>query len=77
MIAGEVALMVALAMAVSVPGLLAVARLLSEVLFSVNATDPAILAALVAVITAIAAAAAFAPARRAMALDPVQALQHE
>ena len=72
--AGE---MVALGMAISTPLMLAIARLLSDVLFSVRAGDPAILAGLAALVTLVTCLACAVPVRRALRLDPVRALQHE
>jgi ABC-type lipoprotein release transport system permease subunit len=43
----------------------------------VSPTDPIGLAAAVAVVAMIALLAAFAPARRALRVDPMNALRHE
>jgi predicted permease len=58
-------------------GALATTRLLASLLFEVEPDDPATLASVSVVLVAIAAAASWAPARRAMRVDPVEALRGE
>jgi ABC-type antimicrobial peptide transport system permease subunit len=53
----------------------AVTRLMSSLLFGVTALDPLTYAAVSALLVAAAVLASYLPARRAMAIDPVQALQ--
>jgi len=69
--------MAGLGLAIAVPLMLTVASLLSSVLFAVSATDPAILTGLAAVLIAVTIAACAVPARRALRLDPLRALQYE
>ncbi len=52
-------------------------RFLASLLFSVKAGDPWTLAAVAALLGAVALIAAFIPARRAAATDPVQALHYQ
>ena len=52
-------------------------RLMSRLLFGVSAHDPATFAGVAAVLAAVALAAAFFPALRAMRVDPATALRHE
>jgi ABC-type antimicrobial peptide transport system permease subunit len=54
-----------------------VTRFLGSLLFGLKPTDPATLAAAVGMLLAVAALAAFIPARRAAAIDPVEALRCE
>ncbi len=54
-----------------------VAKLLAGVLFGVSAGDPAVLLALAGLLAAVALVACVLPARRALRLDPVKALQAE
>jgi predicted permease len=54
-----------------------VTRLMSSLLFGVSALDPMTYAAVSALLIAAALLASYLPARRAMAIDPVQAMQAE
>ena len=62
------------------PGLAAAAgltRLMSSLLFGITALDPVTYAAVARLLIAAAALASYLPARRATAVDPVEALRAE
>jgi putative ABC transport system permease protein len=56
---------------------LGLTRLMSKLLFSVSATDPATFAGVALVLAATALAACYIPARRTVRIDPMTALRHE
>jgi putative ABC transport system permease protein len=63
--------------AIGVAGALALSHLLSSLLFGVSATDLLTLGGAVFVLLAVAVAACFIPARRAMRVDPLIALRYD
>jgi predicted lysophospholipase L1 biosynthesis ABC-type transport system permease subunit len=58
-------------------GAVAATRVLQSLLFEVSSTDPMILGAVATMLIVLAAAASYAPARRAARVDPVEALRAE
>jgi putative ABC transport system permease protein len=58
-------------------GALVLTRFLSSVLFGVSATDPAIYLSAAALLLIVATAACFWPARKASAIQPLEALRYE
>ena len=56
---------------------LALSRLVRSQLFGVEPSDPVTMAAVLALMTVVAGAAAYLPARRAARVDPVLALRRQ
>jgi len=61
---------------VGVAGALATTRLMQSLLFEVQPTDPVTLVVVAIGLVLLAAAASWVPARRAMSVDPVEALRN-
>jgi ABC-type lipoprotein release transport system permease subunit len=62
---------------IGVAGSLAVTGVLKSVLVDVNRLDPLTLAGVVSMLAVVAACAAYLPARRASAVDPMVALRRD
>jgi predicted permease len=73
----QVAAITLAGVAVGVPAALAAARVVQATLYGVPPGDPLSFAAAIGVLTIVAFAAAFVPARRAANLDPLAALRYE
>ncbi|HKG92558.1 MAG TPA: ABC transporter permease [Gemmatimonadaceae bacterium] len=67
----------AIGLAVGLTGAIVLTRLLRSMLVGVSATDPATLAAVAALLAAVALAASYLPARRAMGVEPMRVMRGE
>jgi ABC-type antimicrobial peptide transport system permease subunit len=77
LIAREILIVATTGLAAGFAGSVAAARLVDAYVFGVQALDPSALAIAVILLAAVTAAAAYMPARRAIRLDPAQALRSE
>jgi putative ABC transport system permease protein len=77
LVLGEGTRLVLVGVASGTAASLALGRAMSSLLFGVTATDPLTFAAVALLLTLVATAAAYIPARRAAAVDPLVALRTE
>ena len=69
--------MLGIGLAVGAPGAFLANRYLASQLFGIQPNDLVTAVCAVAILCAVAAGAGFLPARRASAIDPIQALRYE
>jgi putative ABC transport system permease protein len=77
MVVGQALVLAAIGVAVGIGGALALTGVVQGMLFGVNGTNPLAYSAVSAVLIAIAALAAYLPARRAAGVSPSVALRYE
>jgi len=62
---------------IGIAAALGLTRIMKSLLFGVGATDPLTFVGVAGLLTLVALAASYIPARRAMRVDPMAALRHE
>jgi len=77
LVLGQGAAMALLGVLIGTAAALGLTRLLAKMLFGVSAHDPQTFIGVAILLTAVALAASYIPAQRAMRVDPVLALRHE
>ena len=77
MVMKETLVLVAIGLGIGVPSAFLLSRYMAAQLFGVKPTDIWTSAAALGILAAVAAGAGFLPARRASAIDPIQALRYE
>jgi ABC-type antimicrobial peptide transport system permease subunit len=77
LVLGEGLRLTVLGVVIGVITSLAATRLLSSLLFGISATDPFTFAGVAVLLSLVALAASYIPARRAMRVDPVTTLRYE
>jgi len=77
MILGQTLRLTLLGVGIGLVGAFVVARFLTSLLFGVSMYDPATFLGVAALLIAVALAASYIPARRAMRVDPIVALRYE
>jgi ABC-type antimicrobial peptide transport system permease subunit len=77
LVVGQGMSLAALGVVAGIAGALVLTRVMAAVLYDVRTTDPATFATVVAVLLAAALVASWLPARRALRIDPVQALRYD
>jgi ABC-type antimicrobial peptide transport system permease subunit len=77
MVIGEAATVVLIGTALGVAGALLLTRLIQPLLYDVSASDPGTFAAVAVLLSAVALAASYFPARQATLVDPMIAIRAE
>jgi predicted permease len=74
---GNALRLIVMGLAIGISGAIALARMVTFLLYGISASDPTAFAGAIVILTGTALAACYIPARRAMRIDPVAALRSE
>jgi ABC-type antimicrobial peptide transport system permease subunit len=77
LVVGQGILLALVGAAIGVAGAVCVTHLMTSMLYGVQANDPATIAGVAVLLTVVALAACYIPARRATRVDPMIALRYE
>jgi predicted permease len=77
MVVRQAMLLAAAGIAIGLAGAFGLTRLMASLLFRVKPNDPAVFAVVAVLLGAVALMASYLPARRALRVDPVEALRHQ
>jgi putative ABC transport system permease protein len=77
LVVGQGMVLAILGVGLGLGGAIALTRLISDLLFAVSPTDPVTLTAVSLLLAGVALLASYIPARRAMRVDPIEALRRE
>jgi putative ABC transport system permease protein len=77
LVIGYGTVLTAIGVAVGVAGSVALTRVLQGILYGTSATDPVVFALVSVLLAAVSIAACYGPARRAVRVEPIEAIRHE
>jgi len=77
LVVGQGIILVLIGAAIGIGGAIGITRFMSALLYGINADDPSTFVGVAILLTIVALAACYIPARRAMRVDPMVALRHE